>query len=47
MWAKVQVNYSSLILRDRFILKCAAYEQPIYKVDKQLNVIEEVNNDNK
>ena len=34
-------HYSSLMLKDRFILMCAAYKQPIYKVDKQLNVIEE------
>lgn len=32
-------HYSSLSLKDRFILMCAAYEQPLYKVDKKLNVI--------
>lgn len=32
-------HYSSLSLKDRFILMCAAYEQPLYKVDKELNVI--------
>lgn len=33
-------HYSSLILKDHFILMCTAYKQLIYKVDKQLNVIE-------
>lgn len=37
-------HYSSLMLKDRFILMCAAYKQPIYKVDKELNVIEESHN---
>ena len=32
-------HYSSLSQKDRFILMCAVYEQPLYKVDKELNVI--------
>ena len=34
-------RYTKMELKDRFILMCTAFEQPIYKVDKQLNVIEE------
>jgi hypothetical protein len=34
-------HYSSLCLKDRFILMSAAYKQPLYKVDKELNIIEE------
>lgn len=33
-------HYTKLQLPERFILMCAAFNQPIYKVDKQLNVIE-------
>lgn len=38
--SKAVNHYSSLSLKDRFILMCAAYEQPIYKVDTDLNIIE-------
>ena len=34
-------HYSSLSLKDRFILMSAAYKQALYKVDKELNIIEE------
>ncbi len=32
-------HYTSLQLADRFMLMCAAYDQPVYHVDKDLNVI--------
>lgn len=31
-------RYTTLELRDRFVLMCAAFEQPVYKVDNDLNV---------
>ncbi len=34
-------HYTQNELRDRFALMCVAFGQPIYKVDKDLNVVEE------
>lgn len=37
-------HYSMLEIRDLFMLLCAAFNQPRYRVDKQLNVQpEEIN----
>ena len=37
-------HYSMLELHDLFVLLCAAFNQPQYRVDKQLNVLpEEIN----
>ena len=37
-------HYSMLEIRDLFMLLCAAFNQPRYRVDKQLNVLpEEIN----
>lgn len=33
-------RYTMLELKDHFTLMCAAFDQPLYKVDKNLNVIE-------
>ena len=33
-------RYTKLDIRDRFILMCAAFNQPLYKVDKDLNIID-------
>ena len=33
--------YSMLEIRDLFMLLCAAFNQPRYRVDKQLNVLPE------
>lgn len=33
-------RYTTLELRDRFVMMCAAFDQPVYKVDNELNVIE-------
>lgn len=35
-------HYSKLDIRDLFILLCAAFRQPQYKVDRKLNIIAEV-----
>lgn len=32
-------HYSMLEIRDLFMLLCAAFNQPRYRVDKQLNVL--------
>ena len=32
-------RYTKMELKDRFALMCTAFEQPMYKVDKDLNVI--------
>jgi hypothetical protein len=34
-------RYTKLDIKDRFVLMCAAFKQPMYKVDENLNVIEE------
>ena len=34
-------RYTKLELKDHFTLMCAAFDQPMYKVDKGLNVIDE------
>ena len=34
-------HYSMLELHDLFVLLCAAFNQPQYRVDKQLNVLPE------
>ena len=34
-------HYTNMELEDRFKLMCAAFDQPVYKVDKALNVIDE------
>lgn len=34
-------HYTYMGIRERFILMCYAYNQPMYKVDKDLNVIYE------
>ncbi len=34
-------NYTNLQLADRFMLMCVAYDQPVYHVDKDLNIISE------
>ncbi len=35
-------RYTNMELKDHFALMCVAFEQPVYKVDKELNIIEEV-----
>lgn len=35
-------HYSMLELHDLFVLLCTAFNQPQYKVDKQLNVLPDV-----
>ena len=34
-------HYSMLEIRDLFALLCVAFNQPKYKVDKELNIISE------
>lgn len=36
-------HYSMLEIRDLFMLLCTAFNQPRYRVDKQLNVLPEEN----
>lgn len=34
-------RYTKMEMKDRFTLMCVAFDQPIYKVDKELNIIDE------
>lgn len=39
-------HYSMLEIRDLFMLLCAAFNQPRYRVNKQLNVLPEEKEEN-
>ena len=39
--SKAVNRYTKMELKDHFTLMCAAFDQPFYKVDKKLNIIEE------
>lgn len=39
--SKAVNRYTKMEMKDHFTLMCVAFDQPIYKVDKELNIIEE------
>lgn len=39
--SKAVNRYTRMEMKDHFTLMCVAFEQPIYKVDKELNIIDE------
>ena len=39
--SKAVNRYTKMEMKDHFMLMCVAFDQPIYKVDKELNIIGE------